>query len=212
MTAAVRALALGLTACLGAVGLAASGARAASTVQVDTSVLDDLGPSRGDATPVVLTPPAEATAPTPAEVKPAAGPESEELPPAPVAEPAAVASSEAKPAAAAPAKRAATADAGHSIVFAKGSAELPGGADRVLEPLVRALAADPKALLDVDAYAAGGEAGKESARRLALSRGLAVRRYLESHGIEGARAAIDARDADTEGGPADRVDLAIAKN
>ena len=82
----------------------------------------------------------------------------------------------------------------------------------MLEPLVKALAANPTALLDVNAYAEGGEAGKESARRLALSRGLAVRRYLESHGIEGARALIDARSADAEGGPADRVDLAIAKN
>jgi hypothetical protein len=82
----------------------------------------------------------------------------------------------------------------------------------VLAPLVEKLAANPAALLSVEAYAGGGEAGAETARRLALSRGLAVRRYLESHGIAGARALIDARSAEAGGGPVDRVDLAIAAN
>ncbi|MGE5145947.1 MAG: OmpA family protein [Candidatus Eiseniibacteriota bacterium] len=213
MTSVVRVLALSLAASLGAVGLAASGAQAASSVHVDSSVLDDLGPSRGG-TPIVLTPPTgaravEAKKPTSTEAKSEPTSGSDVLTPAPVAHSAAPvgAAARAEP----PAEIAPAAGAAHRIIFAKGSAELPRAADHVLAPLVRTLAADPRAELAVNAYADGGEKGKESARRLALSRGLAVRRYLESHGIEGARALINARGA-TEGGPADRVDLAIAKN
>jgi outer membrane protein OmpA-like peptidoglycan-associated protein len=249
MTPVVRACALGFAACLGAVGLRTTHAYADSNVQVDPTVLDDLGPPRTNDTggPIVLTPPhretgAGATKPAetkPAETKPSSAateaktataekPATEAAPArrteikktTPPAEPATKVATT-KPAgtkaanasARKPAEPAAEAAAsGNRIVFAKGSADLPKAADGVLAPLVKTLAADPAALLSVAAYAAGGEAGTETARRLALSRGLAVRRYLETHGIAGARALIDARSADAGGGPADRVDLAIAKN
>jgi outer membrane protein OmpA-like peptidoglycan-associated protein len=228
MTPVVRASALGLAACLCAVG---SAAHAASNVQVDPSVLDELGPpSKADTGgPVVLTPPRRETGP--AETKPAveakpagaattavekatpATPSgtTQTTPPAERATKVAT-TGPAEPKRTAEPAAATTGGGGNRIVFAKGSADLPKAADGVLAPLVKALAADPKALLSVEAYAESGEAGAESARRLALSRGLAVRRYLESHGIAGARALIDARSAEVGGGPADRVDLAIAKN
>lgn len=240
MTPVVRTAASCLAACLCAVG---AGAHAASTVQVDPSVLDELGPpSKADTGgPVVLTPPHRETGP--AETKPeveakpagaakdagtttvekamppaegAAAKRSQTTPPAErAAKVATTGPAEPKRAtepAKKPAETAAIGGDGNRIVFAKGSADLPGTADRVLAPLVKTLAANPTALLSVEAYAEGGEAGAETARRLALSRGLAVRRYLESHGIAGARALIDARNAEAGGGPADRVDLAIAKN
>jgi outer membrane protein OmpA-like peptidoglycan-associated protein len=246
MTPVVRACALNLAACLGAVGLAAAHAYADSNVQVDTTVLDELGPPKNTDTggPVVLTPPRRETGA--AETKPAgeakpAGAAKDTATavekPTPATDGAAATRTEptkkaspAEPAtkvatagpaetkhAAEPAKKAAEPAAaagtgGNRIVFAKGSADLPKSADVVLAPLVKTLAANPAALLSVEAYAEGGEAGAESARRLALSRGLAVRRYLEAHGIAGARALIDAQNAEAGGGPADRVDLAIAKN
>ena len=254
MTPVVRACAVSFTACLGAVGLQVAHAYADSNVQVDTTVLDELGPPRNADTggPVVLTPPRRATGAgesrsegetkpatetkpaaetkpatetKPAEAaktatSPAAKPVRAEIKSMPTSEPASKVAtgtpaetksttvSAKKPAG--PAAEAAT--GGNRIVFAKGSADLPKSADVVLAPLVKTLAADPAALLSVEAYAGGGEAGAETARRLALSRGLAVRRYLELHGIAGARALIDARSAEAGGGPADRVDLAIAKN
>jgi outer membrane protein OmpA-like peptidoglycan-associated protein len=247
MTPVVRAFAVSLTACLGAAGLAVSGARAASGVEVDPSVLNELGPApnRNSGAPIVLKPLRPESGAT--DTKPAgdaktagaakevdttaskATPRTEESTETPANRPSTVATTtsptdvkrEAEPvrkptapAGAETAKRTAATTGSDAlrIVFAKGSADLPGSADRVLAPLIKALAADPSALLAIEAYAEGGEAGKESARRLALSRGLAVRRYLETHGIDGARASIDARGAEAGGGPADRVDLAIAKN
>jgi outer membrane protein OmpA-like peptidoglycan-associated protein len=247
MTPVVRAFAVSLTACLGAAGPAVSAARAASGVEVDTSVLNELGPapSRDGGAPIVLKPlrPESGATDTKGagDTKAAraskevdttaskATPRTEESTETPAERPSTVADTTTptdvkreaepvrKPAAPAGAETAArtAATAGGDalrIVFAKGSADLPGSADRVLAPLVKALAADPAALLAVEAYAEGGEAGKESARRLALSRGLAVRRYLEAHKIDGARAIIDAHGAEAGGGPADRVDLAVAKN
>jgi outer membrane protein OmpA-like peptidoglycan-associated protein len=247
MTPVVRAYALSLTAAIGAVGLGASGAAAEPAVQVDASVLDDLGPARTGVDPIVLKPlPSEnvatsakadgtkaaldaAKAPdtaTLSKATPAAAPRAETAPSPPAVRPTTVAATApvlaparkieperrpATPASVTTVAPPAPAVGANSIVFAKGSSDLPGAADRTLGPLVKALAADPAALLAVNAYAAGGEDGDQSARRLALSRGLAVRRYLEAHGIAGARALVDARGA-APGGPVDRVDLAIAKN
>lgn len=218
MTPVVRTC-VHLAACLGAVGLAAAHAYADSNVQVDTTVLDDLGPPRNTDTggPVVLTPPhreisATATKPI-AETKSSGVDKNLQQPKVGQARTSRAETRHAAKSVSTPGEPAVAAGTGgYRIVFAKGSADLPGTADGVLAPLVKTLAANPAALLSVEAYAEGGEAGAESARRLALSRGLAVRRYLEAHGIAGARALIDARNGEAGGGPADRVDLAIAKN
>ena len=66
----------------------------------------------------------------------------------------------------------------------------------------------PALRVQVMAYASGSDdAGK--ARRLSLSRALAVRSYLIEQGIGSTRIDVRALGDAAEGGPADRVDLMV---
>jgi outer membrane protein OmpA-like peptidoglycan-associated protein len=65
--------------------------------------------------------------------------------------------------------------------------------------------------LTVKAYAAGQSSNASQARRLSLSRALAVRSYLIDKGIRSTRIDVQAMGApDNANGPADRVDLTLA--
>lgn len=65
--------------------------------------------------------------------------------------------------------------------------------------------------LQVRAYATGEDGTTSSARRIALSRALAVRSYLMDKGIKPARVDVRALGADTDKSPVDRVDLIFAR-
>lgn len=176
------------------------------------------------------TPTVEATSPAVAEVEedvaevtdtmPAAGPESEPEP-----EPAAVSLPEPEPepepeeivtAAVAPQTEPAQTSAPASdgtiaILFPAGGAELPGNAGPQLDSVAAVLGADAAVRLQLKAYADGSDGAASAARRLSLSRALAVRGYLIDAGVSSTRIDVRALGSKFEDGPADRVDVISVK-
>ena len=95
------------------------------------------------------------------------------------------------------------------IEFAVGSALLPDAGPDALERLVPVLGSDPSSRVLVAAYASAPDDSRVRARRLSLSRALAVRSHLISHGIDGLRIDVQARGTAVPDGPADRVDVMV---
>lgn len=151
-------------------------------------------------TPVAPPPPA-AAAPVPPPVQ-AAPP-----PPAPVAGPAPAPAPQV--AAAPPAARAADGPLAR-LGFAAGSAELDAAGKAALAPVIAELQRDSNARLQLQAFAAGGDDQGGQARRLSLSRALAVRAQLIEQGIASTRMDVRALGRTTEG-PPDRVDLVLVR-
>lgn len=95
-----------------------------------------------------------------------------------------------------------------TIPFAGGQGELPGGSIAALDTLAQQLA-NTEDRLQIRAYAASsGSDGGSGARRLALSRALAVRAYLIDRGIRSTRIDVRALGTPTDGSPVDRVEVA----
>jgi len=65
---------------------------------------------------------------------------------------------------------------------------------------------DPSLRAQIKAYAAD-TSGSSAARRLSLSRALAVRSYLSDQGLRTMRFIVRAQGDQVAGGPADRVDI-----
>jgi len=152
-------------------------------------------------TPVTSVPapePAPSTTATialpPPEPEPVAAPE-------PVPEPVAVAALSPEPAAA-PGDTL-------SIPFVGDSSELPGGADQDLQAVADKLAANDNLRAQVKAYAGGVAGGASTARRLSLSRALAVRSVLIELGVRSTRIDVRALGDRNEGGAPDRVDVLV---
>jgi outer membrane protein OmpA-like peptidoglycan-associated protein len=101
-------------------------------------------------------------------------------------------------------------EAAARIVFTGDATELSSAAKGELDALVPRLAADEHLRVEVVGYASpGGDASQ--ARRLSLSRALAVRTYLVDKGIKTTRVDVRALGSRPEGEPADRVDLLLAE-
>lgn len=95
--------------------------------------------------------------------------------------------------------------------FPAGDATLPEGSHTALEAVARRMEADPQLYLQLLAYAEGSEEEASKARRLSLSRALAVRSYLMNYGVRSTRIEVRALGNKVPDGPADRVDLVIDK-
>ncbi len=93
--------------------------------------------------------------------------------------------------------------------FAVGSALLSDEGLEALERLLPVLAANASSRLLVAAYASAPDDSRVKARRLSLSRALAVRSHLISQGIDGLRIDVQVRGNAASDGPADRVDVAV---
>jgi len=93
------------------------------------------------------------------------------------------------------------------IVFAGESAELPPDILPKLDGLAEKLMQDENLRLQLMAYASGTEDTASKARRISLSRALAVRAYLIGKGIRSTRMDVRALGNKVEGEPADRVDI-----
>ncbi|MBZ0325714.1 MAG: OmpA family protein, partial [Alphaproteobacteria bacterium] len=65
--------------------------------------------------------------------------------------------------------------------------------------------------VQLKAFAAGTAETASQARRLSLSRALAVRSFLIDKGVESTRMDVRALGTNFEEGPADRVDIQIVK-
>jgi outer membrane protein OmpA-like peptidoglycan-associated protein len=95
------------------------------------------------------------------------------------------------------------------VQFPAGAADVPDGAKRDLDGLAQKLASNEQARLQLVAYAAGGADEANQARRLSLSRALAVRTYLIAQGVPNSRMDVRALGNRSDGAPADRVDIVM---
>lgn len=96
-----------------------------------------------------------------------------------------------------------------TLAFEPGKSELPVQ-KAALEALAKRLATSEERI-QIRAYAsASGTDAASGARRLSLSRALQVRAYLIDQGIRSTRIDVRALGAPTDGGPADRVEVAPA--
>jgi outer membrane protein OmpA-like peptidoglycan-associated protein len=93
------------------------------------------------------------------------------------------------------------------IQFAEGSAELPPEATQQLDAIATKLDQDQSLRLQLMAYASGDDDEASRARRISLSRALAVRAYLINKGVRSTRMDVRALGNKVEGDPADRVDI-----
>ncbi len=97
------------------------------------------------------------------------------------------------------------------ITFAVNQATLPDGAQAPLAAIAAKLAADDTLRLQLKAYAGGGADSASHARRLSLSRALAVRSQLIGHGVRSTRIDVRALGNKSESGTSDRVDVILVQ-
>lgn len=98
-----------------------------------------------------------------------------------------------------------------SIGFDGNSSDLSSDAQAKLKKIIGHLRSDDAPRLEVKAYATGEDGAKSSARRISLSRALAVRSFLMDNGIKPTRVDVRALGADTDRSPIDRVDLVFSR-
>jgi outer membrane protein OmpA-like peptidoglycan-associated protein len=99
--------------------------------------------------------------------------------------------------------------AGLRVTFGGGEAELSPASASAIKNLVQAAPAGGSTSFNVVAYAAGTPGDPSTARRLSLSRALAVRSALIADGVDSARIYVRALGATGGGEAPDRVDLAV---
>jgi outer membrane protein OmpA-like peptidoglycan-associated protein len=151
--------------------------------------------------PVAPTPPIASTA-SPPPSAPASAPPS----PRPSAPPAAASAPPASP----PPQVAAAAGTLSRVMFAPGSADLSDDGRRELTGLAQRLGREGDTRIQLLAYADGTPDNESQARRLSLSRALAVRSFLIEQGIRSTRVNVQALGIKGAGGPPDRVDAMAA--
>lgn len=133
--------------------------------------------------------------PPPVRPKPAAAPSAPPKPqrqaslPKPAAKPAALGSS--------------------SVAFQVGEADLDAAGKARLDTMAGQLKAQSKIRMQLLAYAGGKNLSASKARRLSLSRALAIRSYLIGKGVRSTRIDVRALGNKVSGGRPDRVDLKI---
>ena len=97
------------------------------------------------------------------------------------------------------------------IIFAVDEATLPAGAQAPLGAIAARLAADATLRLQLKAYARGGAESASHARRLSLSRALAVRSQLIEQGVRSTRIDVRALGNKSKNGTSDRVDIILVQ-
>ena len=97
------------------------------------------------------------------------------------------------------------------LVFSEGSADLNETAKESLRALAGELLDDGNARVQLLAYASNADDSASRARRLSLSRALAVRAFLIDQGVRSTRMDVRALGNKLEDGPADRIDILPAR-
>lgn len=95
------------------------------------------------------------------------------------------------------------------VSFSAGSATLADAAKETLGSVAKTMSGDTELRLQIVAYATGDDDNASQARRLSLSRALAVRSYLIDQGIRSTRMDVRALGNKFDAGPGDRVDLIV---
>ena len=99
---------------------------------------------------------------------------------------------------------------GLRVLFAPNGAALSPLTEQALKNFAENASRDENVSFDVRAYAAGTPDDASTARRLSLSRSLAVRSVLLAEGIKSAQIYVRALGSNVAGGPADRVDVTVS--
>ncbi|WP_282606688.1 OmpA family protein [Pelagibius sp. Alg239-R121] len=97
------------------------------------------------------------------------------------------------------------------VLFGSNEAALSGQAKSSLESVAEAMLADEASEVQLFAYAGQADIDATQARRLSLSRAMAVRAYLIGKGVRPARMQVRALGNKTTSGSPDRVDVVPAK-
>jgi len=162
------------------------------------------------AQPTARQPPAAPQPPPPPATLPAAPPPVASIAPIqPPAPPANVPLPAPPPIAAAAATTAAATPAGLRLSFASGQSDLsPGSADSI-KHLVQAAPIGDATTFNVLAYASGDPDDPSVARRMSLSRAIAVRAALMADGVPSTRIYLRALGSGPGEGSPDRVDVSV---
>jgi outer membrane protein OmpA-like peptidoglycan-associated protein len=99
--------------------------------------------------------------------------------------------------------------AGLRLIFAPGQSDLSPDSNASIKALTAAAPPGDATTFNVLAYAPGTPDDPSTARRVSLSRAMAVRSALVAHGVPSARIFVRALGAQHGEGPPDRVDLSI---
>lgn len=177
-------------------------------------------PAQAQAAPAQATPaqatPAQAAAPAtpapPAATLPIVTPPTATLPPIPDPTPKADATPPAPPPVAADATaKAAPAPAigGMRVSFDAGATDLSPGSVAAIKEFIAAAPASDTASYNVVAYASGKADDPSTARRVSLSRAMAVRAALMADGVPSSRIYVRALGTQSADGPPDRVDISM---
>lgn len=158
-------------------------------------------------TPLTASPPPPEVAPPPPAPSIAPPPSVAEPAPPPTEAPHSVASLATPPT---PVSLPASVGSQASIVFADKSSQLPNDAKPRLDAIIHSMTGNARLRAQIIAYAAGTADSASQARRLSLSRALAVRAYLIEKGVASTRLDVRALGHQTDGGSPDRVDIAFA--
>ena len=97
------------------------------------------------------------------------------------------------------------------VVFRGEETELPDGAAEQLDPLATQVTAGDNIRIQLRAYAGGENVSASKARRLSLSRALAVRSYLIEQGVRSTRIDVRALGDKSDETPVNRVDIEIGE-
>lgn len=97
------------------------------------------------------------------------------------------------------------------MLFDDGSASISDAARGPLEELSAKMKENENLRVQLLAFAGGTSETASQARRLSLSRALAVRSYLISQGVRSTRMDVRALGNKAESGPADRVDAVLVE-
>ena len=96
------------------------------------------------------------------------------------------------------------------VLFTDGQDEVAADGNAALNDLAQSLQADESQRIQLLAYAAGDSSQVNQARRLSLSRALAVRQFLIAQGIRSTRMDVRALGNNVPDGPPNRVDIVPA--
>jgi outer membrane protein OmpA-like peptidoglycan-associated protein len=102
-------------------------------------------------------------------------------------------------------------DGGATISFEKDAAHLQPDALAALTAVANRMGKDDALQVQLMAYADGDEDSAGKARRLSLSRALAVRSYLIDQGVRSTRIEVRALGNKVPEGPPDRVDVVVQR-
>jgi outer membrane protein OmpA-like peptidoglycan-associated protein len=97
------------------------------------------------------------------------------------------------------------------LVFDEGKTELTPADEATIRDLARSIPLPAADSVNVVAYAAGKPDDPSTARRLSLSRGIAVRSVLLASGVPSAQIYVRALGSTASEGPADRVELIVTR-